>query len=49
MDIIFNTELARYEVFSSKSVVRAGSLQPVFTSGSYARCEAYVKNVEGRK
>lgn len=39
--IVFNPAMHRWEVYSSRSVTRAGELQPVFVSASFAACEKY--------
>lgn len=41
-EIKFNTFYGRWEVFSNKSVIRNGELQPVFVSQSKRECELYV-------
>lgn len=41
MKIIYNPQMRRWEVYSSRSVTRAGELQPVFVSASYDACEKY--------
>lgn len=41
MKILYNPQMRRWEVYSSRSVTRAGELQPVFVSASYDACEKY--------
>lgn len=43
VDLKFNTEMHRFEVFTDKSVMRRGELQPVFVSTSFDACVAYVE------
>lgn len=49
MDIIFNPEFGRYEVFGPNPVIRAGEPQPEFVSADYEKCLIYKQAVEGRK
>lgn len=42
MDIKFNPEFHRYEVYGQKSVVRAGEEQPVFVTGEYEKAAEYL-------
>ncbi len=41
MKILYNPQMRRWEVYSSRSVTRAGELQPVFVSASLEACEKY--------
>lgn len=41
MKILYNPQMHRWEVYSSRSVTRAGELQPVFVSASCDACEKY--------
>ena len=41
MQILYNPKMHRWEVYSSRSVTRAGELQPVFVSASFEACEKY--------
>lgn len=41
MKILYNPQMRRWEVYSPKSVTRAGELQPVFVSASLEACEKY--------
>lgn len=49
MEIKFNTEFSRWEVYGPNAVTRAGEKQPSFVSASYEKCEAYITRVEGKK
>ena len=46
MQIRWNTEMQRWEVYSSRGVIRAYELQPVFVSARLEECERYVKEVQ---
>ncbi len=41
MEIVFNNEFMRWEVFSDKSVIRNGERQPVYVSSEKIYCEIY--------
>lgn len=47
MEIVYNTEFSRWEVYGPDPVIRAGEPQPQFTSGDLDECLAYKKAVEG--
>lgn len=45
MEIKFNTEMKRYEVYPDKPVIRAGKPQPSYVSASLHDCGEYVDRV----
>ncbi len=49
LDLKFNTEMHRFELFTEDSVVRAGELQPVFVSQSFDECVAYAERLREAK
>lgn len=49
MEILYNTEFHRWEVYGETTVIRAGEPQPRYVSAERDKCEAYKKKVEGRK
>ena len=48
MEILFNTEYSRWEVYSPDAVIRNGEKQPDFVSDSYDKCITYRMAVEGK-
>lgn len=48
MEIKYNTEFHRWEVFNDHPVIRAGEPQPCYVSAEREKCEAYKKKVEGK-
>lgn len=46
MEIIFNNEFMRWEVYSEKSVIRNKEKQPVFVSPLKIECEIYCQRVK---
>ena len=49
MDIKYNTEYGRWEVYGAHGVIRGGEVQPCFVSESEEDCAMYIKRVEGNK
>jgi hypothetical protein len=49
MDIRYNTEYGRWEVYGENCVIRGGEEQPCFVSESEENCAMYIKRVEGNK
>lgn len=49
MEIVYNTEFSRWEVYSDHPVIRAGRPQPCFVSAEREKCEAYIQRVEAHK
>lgn len=47
MEIVYNTEFSRWEVYGTDPVIRAGEPQPQFVSADYERCITYRRAVEG--
>jgi hypothetical protein len=47
MEIVYNTEFSRWEVYGPDPVIRAGEPQPQFVSADYERCITYRRAVEG--
>lgn len=47
MEIVYNTEFSRWEVYGPDPVIRAGEPQPQFVSADYERCVTYRMAVEG--
>ena len=43
MEIKFNTQFSRWEVYGEKSVIRGGELQPVFVSANHSKAEEFIK------
>lgn len=48
MEILFNPEFERYEVYSPDAVIRNGERQPDFVSADYEKCITYKTIVEGK-
>lgn len=48
MEIIFNPEFHRWEVYGENPVIRAGEPQPDFVSSDYQKCITYRMLVEAR-
>lgn len=46
MEIKFNTEMHRWEVYGPASVVRNGELQPLFVSDDLAKIVEYMGRVK---
>lgn len=49
MNILYNTEFYRWEVYGKHPVIRGGEPQPCFVNADIEKCEAYVEKVEGTK
>lgn len=47
MEIVFNTDFSRWEVYSPDAVIRNGERQPDFVSTEYEKCITYRMAVEG--
>lgn len=48
MEIVYNTEFSRWEVYSPNAVIRNGERQPDFVSADYEKCITYKTIVEGK-
>ena len=48
MEILLNTDYARWEVYGDDPVIRAGEPQPQFVNESYDKCITYRMAVEGK-
>lgn len=48
MQILLNTDYARWEVYGPDPVIRAGEPQPQYVSESYDKCITYRMAVEGQ-
>ena len=48
MEIRFNTDFPRWEVYGEDPVIRNGEPQPEFVSESYEKCRIYKETVEGK-
>jgi hypothetical protein len=46
IEIKYNTQMHRWEVFSPKSVTRAGEKQPVFVSAKLEACAEYAERIK---
>lgn len=49
MEIKYNTDFKRWEVYNDNPVIRAGEPQPCFVSASHVRCEKYIEDVRAHK
>ncbi len=47
MEIVYNTEFHRWEVYSKNVVIRNGEKQPDFVSDDYQKCITYRAVVTG--
>lgn len=47
MEIVFNPDFPRWEVYGPDPVVRAGEPQPEFVSPDYEKCITYRRTMEG--
>ena len=45
MEIKYNTEFTRWEVYSENPVIRAGEPQPVFVAAELEKCITYKRAV----
>lgn len=48
MEIKYNTQLKRWEVYGENSVIRAGERQPLFVAARWGDCSEYIQRVEAR-
>ena len=48
MEIKFNTDFPRWEVYGENPVIRNGEPQPEFVSDSWEKCITYKMAVEGK-
>lgn len=46
MEIKYNTQLKRWEVYGENSVIRAGERQPLFVAARWVDCSEFVQRAE---